>query len=356
MEQDPEACSLGGQSLASPLIGSPLIGSPPKQPKPTWWSDSRQGSKSTAASCSDFRLPQAFSPPLPSRLEQLQEMRTWKHFVQQKMGIPLALLVGSLLGAALTAAFSLHTAPRAAIAPEAADTAPYALPMPPTEVPLAYMTSPSLNNSCLIPNLVIPEGPRTFDACGFVIKSTDEVWNSRGDVDAAIDKYFHEDYLDAGSWGRRIIGKKALRDAIFSEMRAFPDIRIHITDCVCQGNDNDGYKCAMPDILTGTNLGPSAYGPATGRYARWTGLVQSLVQRNRQTGQWQYVAEWGVHDEWALIQQLGLDFSRVPRPPMNSEPLHDCAPLLQFTPSAKMDANDAAMQQAHVRAEELMRR
>merc|ERR1712203_526525 len=173
-------------------------------------------------------------------------------------------------------------------------------------------------------------GPQTFDACGFDISSTDEVWNLRGDVDAAIDKYFHEGYVDAGSWGRRIIGKKDLKDAVFAEMRAFPDIKIHITDCVCKGNDNDGYKCAMPDVLTGTNLGPSAYGPPTGRFARWTGLVESLVKRNPATGQWQYYAEWGVHDEWALIQQLGLDFARVPHPFFNNEPVHNCAPLFAF--------------------------
>merc|ERR1712039_538258 len=147
-----------------------------------------------------------------------------------------------------------------------------------------------------------------------------------------------------------LIGKKDLRDAVLSEMRAFPDIKIHITDCSCQGNDNDGYKCAMPDVLTGTNTGPSAYGPATGRYARWTGMVQSLVKKNPATGQWQYYAEWGVHDEWSLIQQLGLDFERVPHPRQNFEPLHDCTPLLEFTPQPVMDEADKAIQEAHVAA------
>jgi len=272
------------------------------------------------------------------------------------VAVPLALAAGMVLGAVLTAvlivSYGAQGSGPVAAAPMGAQL-PYALAAPPSEVPQVYMMSPPLNNSCLIPHLTIPAGPQTFDACGFVIKSTDEVWNLRGNVDAAINKYFDEDYLDAGSWGRRIMGRAALREAIFSEMRAFPDIRIHITDCACQGNDIDGYKCAMPDVLTGTNLGPSAYGPPTGRYARWTGMVQSLVKKNAKTGQWQYVAEWGVHDEWALIQQLGLDFSRVPHPPINSEPLHDCTPLLRFKPSPTMDTQDTAMQQAQVRARSL---
>jgi len=221
---------------------------------------------------------------------------------------------------------------------------------PPATTPAQYFAAKPLNNSCLIDNLKIPDGPQTFDACAFVIRSTDEVWNLRGDVTAAIEKYFHEDYVNAGSWGRRAIGKEALRKAVLAEMRAFPDIKIHITDCMCKGNDFDGYKCAMPDILDGTNTGPSVYGPATGKYARWTGLVQSLVKKNARTGQWQYVAEWGVHDEWALIQQLGLDFRKVPHPKRNNEPLHDCKPLLSFHPSLKMDSTDERDKQLHRQA------
>ena len=34
------------------------------------------------------------------------------------------------------------------------------------------------------------------------------VWNLRGDVDEAIEKYFHKDYYNAGSWGKRGVGKK----------------------------------------------------------------------------------------------------------------------------------------------------
>lgn len=267
------------------------------------------------------------------------------------MGMFLAFFtLGMVLGSCLTAAIFLRgvaTDTSTVLSATELETAPYFIGPPPTEVPNEYLARPPLNNSCMNPHLAqSADKPHTFDACGFVIRSTDEVWNVRGDVDAAIEKYFHDEYLNAGSWGRRSIGKKALRDAVLSEMRAFPDIQIHITDCVCKGNDEDGYKCAMPDVLTGTNTGPSVYGPATGRYARWTGMVQSLVKRNPKTGQWQYYAEWGVHDEWALIQQLQLDFSRVPHPVRNLEALHDCTPLLRFTPAASIDAKDLTLQHA----------
>jgi len=308
--------------------------------RPRWGSESTQGTWS----------PLSGSPRSPTAADDLEQPvpqfptvcgLTEKTSVSavRSLAFPLlALLVGAIAGAA-TMAYLGQRMPTQGT---------YEIAPPARAVPPAYMASRPLNNSCLLNNLQIPEGPRTFDACKFVIESTDLVWNLRGDVDAAIEKYFHEGYYNAGSWGRRGIGKAELKDAVHTEMRAFPDIQIHITDCSCIGNDIDGYKCMMPDVLEGTNSGPSAYGPATNRYARWTGLIESFVKRDTQTGQWQYVAEWGVHDEWALIQQLGLDFTRVPHPTSNSEPIHDCEPLLRLGQVPAMSAADAAIQAAHV--------
>mmetsp|Transcript_138651 Transcript_138651/g.276503 ORF Transcript_138651/g.276503 Transcript_138651/m.276503 type:complete len:334 (-) Transcript_138651:166-1167(-) len=306
-----------------------------------------------------YVLPGDFSSPHDNSSRQENESKilvysgstpaTFHDMVQlfkRPCDVLLVFLTGLLLGAVIANRVPHQYLPNGAT-PSAS---PYSTFEPPATVPAEYFAAKPLNNSCLIDNLQIPDGPQTFDACGFVIRSTDEVWNLRGDVTAAIDKYFHDDYVNAGSWGRRGIGKKALHDAVLAEMRAFPDIQIHITDCVCKGNDIAGYKCAMPDILDGTNMGPSAYGPATGKYARWTGLVQSLVKKNARTGQWQYVAEWGVHDEWSLIQQLGLDFKRVPRPWRNTEPLHDCQPLLSFHPRLNMDSVDEMDKQFHRQA------
>eukprot|EP00931_Biecheleriopsis_adriatica_P113156 TRINITY_DN8811_c0_g1_i2.p1 TRINITY_DN8811_c0_g1~~TRINITY_DN8811_c0_g1_i2.p1 ORF type:complete len:358 (+),score=82.39 TRINITY_DN8811_c0_g1_i2:73-1146(+) len=283
---------------------------------------------------------------VPKELDSIAETRGWKHFFRHKAAFPLALGGGILLGVVGTLLAVAFVGP----ALQSTEVESYEIAPPASEVPPAYLAAAPLDNSCLISQLKIPEGPQTFDACDFVIRSTDEVWNKRGtadDVNAAIDKYFHKGYVDAGSWGRRIIGLKGLREAVFSEMRAFPDIQIHITDCACKGNDIDGYKCAMPDVLTGTNTGPSGWGPATGKYARWTGMVQSFVKKNAETGQWQYVAEWGVHDEWSIIQQLGLDFAKVPHPARNDEPLHDCTPLLAYTPRAVIDAADKQDQEEH---------
>merc|ERR1712046_386173 len=114
-----------------------------------------------------------------------------------------------------------------------------------------------------------------------------------------------------------------LKELVASTTRAFPDLKIHITDVFCYGNDIDGYKTVMPDILTGTNTGPSAYGPATGEKVRYSGTAVCYVQKV--LGRWVYVAEWLLHDEFALISQLGLsNLSQVPHPPLDDHP-HDCS-------------------------------
>ena len=89
------------------------------------------------------------------------------------------------------------------------------------------------------------------------------------------------------------------------------------------GNDIDGYKTVMPDILTGTNTGPSAYGSATGKKVRYSGTAVTYVQKVK--GRWVYVAEWLLHDEFSLISQLGFtNINAIPHPPLNDK-LHDCS-------------------------------
>ena len=79
----------------------------------------------------------------------------------------------------------------------------------------------------------------------------------------------------------------------------------------------------MPDIITGTNTGPSAYGPATGKKVHYSGTAVCFVQKVK--GRWVYVAEWLLHDEFSLISQLGFtDISAIPHSPLNDK-LHDCS-------------------------------
>lgn len=170
------------------------------------------------------------------------------------------------------------------------------------------------SNECLLGKVLEPptkDAPATFlsECPAWVINTTDLVWNTKPDVNTSLEEYFYKDFESHSSFGRIFRGMDALKSMVKRTQAAFPDLRVHITDVYCVGNDVDGYKTIMPDILTGTNLGASDYGPATNRSVSYSGLAVSYVQQVR--GKWQYIAEWVLHDELSIYRQLGLDNSSV---------------------------------------------
>lgn len=195
----------------------------------------------------------------------------------------------------------------------------------------AYAPPTSFNNSHLIDRFGPPGASAGgFDPCRFIVETTDAVWNTRDNVSAALRGYFVEDYIVASTSGTVARGMAELEMLVAGAMSAFPDIRIQILDCFCVGDEESGFKCSMPDILTGTNLGASKWGPATGRKVAYRGNVNSILAK---TGDgpydgWQYVEEFAVHDEWSLATQLGaLDVAAPAEraPPSVDEPIMQLA-------------------------------
>jgi len=169
--------------------------------------------------------------------------------------------------------------------------------------------------------------PTSFlDECAaWVVRTTDAVWRPGLDaasVNASLEEYFYEGWQSVSSFGRQYQGMAALKDLVWRTKRAFPDLQIHVTDVFCTGNDVDGYKTAMPDVLTGTNTGPSAFGPPTGRKVAYNGVALCYVQRVK--GRWQYVSEVVVHDEAALMHQLGVTNLTAAMHPDTVASPHDC--------------------------------
>ena len=193
---------------------------------------------------------------------------------------------------------------------------------------LAIATAVAFDNSCLLSKQMQPPtkgAPQTFldDCPAWVINTTDEVWGTKPHVNATLERYFSPNFTSHGSFGTRYSGLDNLKKAVANTQRAFPDLKIYIDDVFCIGNDIDGYKTVMPDTLTGTNRGASAYGPATGKSVTYSGIAITYVQRNSVTHEWQYVAEWILHDEMSLIKQLGLE-GKAKHPKSVSHPNPHC--------------------------------
>ena len=83
-------------------------------------------------------------------------------------------------------------------------------------------------------------------------------------------------------------------------MVEFPGIRIRLHDCFCVGNNELGFKCAMPNILTGIHLGHLAtWRPPTSRKVVWRRNINSILTCTREGPYrgWQYVEEFAVHNK-----------------------------------------------------------
>jgi len=200
------------------------------------------------------------------------------------------------------------------------------------------------NNSCIYKNQVLNRyGPRTFDCAKFVIDSTDEIWNmnrSEEWVYSKLDKYMPSNWQSVTNFGEYLEGMPMLRKLVMQTLKAFPDIKLHIVDTYCEGNDIDGYKTTMPVIHTATHLGwHPIFGPPTGKRLRWSGIPNCFIKNI--DGQWKYTAEWNLPDAWSLYAQIGV---YPPHPATNPQPISDCEQIFDWdtgylNPKLKPESN-----------------
>ena len=200
--------------------------------------------------------------------------------------------------------------------------------------PLTFAPRSRFNNSCLIDEFAPRSaGADAFDPCRFIVETTDEVWNLRKNVTEALHAYFVDDYIITSTSGTLARGMRELEKLVADSMRAFPDIRIQILDCFCVGDEDNGFKCSMPDLLSGTNLGVSRWGPPTGKKVEYRGLVNSIIAKDGQ-GVWKYVEEFAVHDEWNLMTQLGVLNAPAPA---SEEGQEACEPIMKLKGRGSVD-------------------
>merc|ERR1712079_384740 len=119
------------------------------------------------------------------------------------------------------------------------------------------------NNSCLYNQVGLNrEEPRNFDCPRWVIETTDQIWNMYRDFDVVesyLRRYMADDWESITSMGEYLQGIDEVICLVNTTLTAFPDIKLHIMDTFCDGNDIDGYKTSMPVLHTATHTG---YHPA----------------------------------------------------------------------------------------------
>ncbi len=140
------------------------------------------------------------------------------------------------------------------------------------------------------------------DIVDYILGITFEIWESRG-VEL-IHQYYGEDCVVYGLDGITR-GASAVVDATWATLAAFPDRNL-VAEQVLWSKEGDGACYTSHRLLsTGTNRGPTQFGPATGERIRMTNIADCVVENGVIT------REWLVRDSLTLARQLGADLRRV---------------------------------------------
>ena len=141
------------------------------------------------------------------------------------------------------------------------------------------------------------------DIVDYIVRITDEIWRDR-----AIGRIY-ETYdavcMVLSSYGVVRAADDIVASTVAS-LNAFPDGTTEHVNVAWSGDENDFYTSHL-GIGRSTNLGQSAYGPATGRYVVQRFVADCVSRDNR------IHTEWLVRDAGAQVRQLGLDPDTIAR-------------------------------------------
>lgn len=90
-------------------------------------------------------------------------------------------------------------------------------------------------------------------------------------------------------------------------MQSFPDRESRFLNVAWSGDEVEGYYTSHLGFSQMTNVGPTVYGPATGRRVRILHCADCISRDNR------IFREWLVRDNGALVRQLGFDIHEIAR-------------------------------------------
>lgn len=165
-----------------------------------------------------------------------------------------------------------------------------------------------------IAELLAPQGPRRqrldgFDAeyadiVDYIVRCTHRIWEQK-DV-GLIETHYSSDCRVHLMTGPQV-GAEGIVAGTVATLAAFPD-RTLVAEAVIWADLGDQKFLTSHRISGGgTNLGPSEFGPATGRRVAYLTIADCICTRNR------IVEEWLVRDNSALVLGLGLSPRAVAR-------------------------------------------
>lgn len=146
-----------------------------------------------------------------------------------------------------------------------------------------------------------PTPPAPFDSNEFDIEACvrntlHSVWNWR--LLNRVTERFAPHFRAEGASGRRLFGPNQYQNYVLSLLAPFPDLGLTVDHFCAVQEDENSWRTATRWVMAGTHTGPGIYGEPTGKRIRILGMSHHLIERG------QFVKEWTVFDEFALLKQL----------------------------------------------------
>ncbi len=140
-------------------------------------------------------------------------------------------------------------------------------------------------------------GP-SHECVDYILGITFEIWE-QGNI-GFIRDYYSAD-IEMATIDGLTVGNEAIVEGTAAMLRAFPDRKLLADDVIYGGTGPERFYSSHRIVSPMTNLGATAFGPATGRSVRIMTIADCLVENGVITG------EWLVRDNHALVVQLGFD-------------------------------------------------
>jgi predicted ester cyclase len=150
----------------------------------------------------------------------------------------------------------------------------------------------------LPPPMMPPKQSEEFDVEDFVRRSYHEIWNWR--FLNKVETYYVKNHIAHMPGERELYGRAAIGYFINAILAMFPDGAIEIDHFAALGDDATGYRVATRWTFQGTHEGNGVYGAPTGKRVKFMGISHHHIKNG------QYIQEWTLFDEIALMVQLAI--------------------------------------------------
>lgn len=111
-------------------------------------------------------------------------------------------------------------------------------------------------------------------------------------------EYYDEKIVFKGARGKKLTKRDDVVIEFLSTIAPFPDLRVHITESFCSGNETEGFNVYQRSYLTGTNRSTSKFGPPTyNKLDEANSMGQNVYCFKKVQGKWKVCTQYYMRSE-----------------------------------------------------------